>query len=290
MNNSKLSSTAGLRLAGKTVVITGGARGFGKEIAGILAAQGAAVVIADTNEEGGKAAAEQISASIGCACGKAPVHFVPCNVTDAKSVAALVDKAYELTGSLDVFISNAGVISAGNLEVMTEEEFDRITMVNYKGFYLCAREAARMMKSIRAQRGPQWFGDIIQINSKSGLRGSKANFAYAGGKFGGIGLVQSFALELAPFNIKVNCVCPGNWYDSPLWSDPEKGLFIQYLNAGKVPGAKTVQDVRDFYVAQTPMKRGCTPADVAKAIMYAIEQTCETGQAIPVTGGQVMLG
>ena len=77
--------------------------------------------------------------------------------------------------------------------------------------------------------------------------------------------------------------------DGPLWSDPERGLFVQYLKAGKVPGAKTVEDVRRYYMAKVPMNRGCFPADVAKAIFYAVEQKYETGQAIPVTGGQVML-
>ena len=96
-------------------------------------------------------------------------------------------------------------------------------------------------------------------------------------------------MELAPFSIKVNAVCPGNYYDGPLWADPEKGLFVQYLRAGKVPGAKTVEDVRQSYLSKSLIKRGCLPSDVAKALLYAVEQTYETGQAIPVTGGQVML-
>ena len=131
--------------------------------------------------------------------------------------------------------------------------------------------------------------DIVQVNSKSGLVGSNRNGAYAGSKFGTIGLTQSFALELVTDRIKVNSVCPGNFFDGPLWSDPEKGLFVQYLNAGKVPGAKTVADVKEFYEKQIPMHRGCLPVDVAKAIIYAVEQLYETGQAIPVSGGQVML-
>ena len=84
-------------------------------------------------------------------------------------------------------------------------------------------------------------------------------------------------------------MCPGNFLNGPLWSDPEKGLFVQYLNAGKVPGAKTVEDVRRFYESKVPMNRGCETIDVARALFYIIEQEYETGQAIPVTGGQVML-
>jgi sorbitol-6-phosphate 2-dehydrogenase len=92
-----------------------------------------------------------------------------------------------------------------------------------------------------------------------------------------------------PHGIKVNSVCPGNFFDGPLWSDPEKGLFVQYLNAGKVPGAKTVADVKAFYEAQVPAQRGCTVEDVMKAVVYIIGQEYETGQAVPVTGGQNML-
>ena len=131
--------------------------------------------------------------------------------------------------------------------------------------------------------------DIIAMSSKSGLEGSNKNFAYSGSKFGVIGLVQSFALELIAYHIKVNAICPGNYLDGPLWSDPLNGLFVQYLQAGKVPGAKTVADVRRYYEAKVPMNRGCLPIDVARAVMYCVEQTYEIGQAIPVTGGQVML-
>ena len=133
------------------------------------------------------------------------------------------------------------------------------------------------------------WSDIVQVNSKSGHEGSNKNGAYAGSKFGTIGLTQSFAKELVDQHIKVNSVCPGNYYDGPLWSHPEKGLFVQYLSTGKVPGAKSIEDVRRFYEDKVPMRRGCLPADVAKAILYCVEQDYETGQAIPVTGGQVML-
>ena len=89
--------------------------------------------------------------------------------------------------------------------------------------------------------------------------------------------------------IKVNAICPGNFFDGPLWSDPANGLFVQYLREGKVPGAQTIDDVRAFYEAKVPMRRGCRPEDVLHAIYYLVDQEYETGQALPVTGGQVML-
>jgi sorbitol-6-phosphate 2-dehydrogenase len=131
--------------------------------------------------------------------------------------------------------------------------------------------------------------DIVQINSKSGLEGSNRNSAYAGSKFGSIGLTQSFAKELVEHGIKVNSVCPGNYFEGPLWSDPETGLFVQYLRTGKVPGAKSIADVKRFYELKVPMGRGARIEDVLRAILYLVEQEYETGQALPVTGGQVML-
>ena len=171
---------------------------------------------------------------------------------------------------------------------MDQRTFELITKGNDTGYLLCAKHSKPVMK-MQHEINPKHFMDIIQINSKSGLKGSNKNFAYAGGKFGGIGLTQSFALELMPFHVKVNSICPGNFFDGPLWSDPKNGLFVQYLEAGKVPGAKSIDDVKAFYEAQVPAGRGCTAQDVAKAIFYVIEQEYETGQAVPVTGGQNML-
>lgn len=278
------SSASKGRVEGRTIIVTGAAQGFGEGIARELMAQGANIVVADLNEATG----EKTAASFNEKAGANKAIFVKTNVADMASLRNLMKETILNFGALDAFVSNAGVVRAGGLDVMTPENFEFVTKINYEAYFFCAKVASHIMK-IETKYDPEYFADIIQVNSKSGLRGSKANFAYAGGKFGGIGLTQSFALELAPYRVKVNSICPGNYYDGPLWSNPENGLFIQYLNAGKVPGAKTVQDVKDYYLAQAPMRKGCNPVDVCKAILYAIDQTGETGQAIPVTGGQVML-
>ena len=274
-----LPGAAGKRLAGKVAVVTGGAQGFGKGIAEAMAAEGAYLAIVDMNLDGAKATAAQFG-DMG--------HAVYANVSDEDSVSAMVDSVVAYFGGIDLFVSNAGIAKAGSLEVMTKQTFELVTAVNYTGYFLCAKYASAVMK-LQHKYAPGYMMDIVEINSKSGLAGSNKNFAYAGSKFGGIGLTQSFAMELAEFNIKVNAICPGNYLNGPLWSDPERGLFVQYLNAGKVPGAKTVEDVRRFYESKVPLNRGCEPIDVARAIFYIAEQSYETGQAIPVTGGQEML-
>ncbi len=270
-------------LAGKIAVVTGSAQGFGEGIARYLAGEGAAVVIADMNYEGAERTAAAIAADTG-----ADAIAVSVNVSDEASVCEMVKKTVLAFGGIDVFVNNAGIVRAGSLEEMTKSNFELVTAVNYTAYFLCAKYVSAVMKLQRAA-APEYMADIIEINSKSGLTGSNKNFAYAGSKFGGLGLTQSFALELAPFGVKVNAICPGNFLDGPLWSDPDRGLFVQYLNAGKVPGAKTVADVKAFYESKVPLGRGCLVEDVAKAVLYIISQKYETGQALPVTGGQEML-
>ena len=272
------------RLDGKIALVTGAAQGFGQGIASQLAKEGATVVIADINLEGAK----NCSAGLNQVHGKYSTYPLQVDVTCDHSVSKMMTSTVLTFGGLDLLISNAGVLVAGSIFEMTKKEFDFVTEVNYTGYFLCAKHAAPIMK-LQHEMVPGYLSDIIEINSKSGLEGSNKNFAYAGSKFGGVGLTQSFALEFIEYGIKVNAICPGNLLDGPLWSDPEKGLFKQYLDAGKVKGATTIEEVRRYYESRVPMGRGCETLDVARAIFYLVEQQYETGQAVPVTGGQVML-
>ncbi len=272
------------RASGKVAVVTGAAQGFGLEIAQDLAKEGAHVVLTDVNVEGAKKAAEGIVARYGA--GRAVGLGI--NVTEGTSVEGAIEEVVRMYGGLDLLVSNAGVLKAGSVKTQSEKDFDFVTAVNYKGYFVCVQKVSPILAVQRAAKADYW-SDIIQINSKSGLQGSNRNGAYAGSKFGGVGLTQSFALELVEDGVKVNAICPGNFFDGPLWSDPNTGLFVQYLRSGKVPGAKTIEDVKRFYEAKVPMGRGCQTADVMRAVYYLMEQKYETGQAVPVTGGQVML-
>jgi NAD(P)-dependent dehydrogenase (short-subunit alcohol dehydrogenase family)/rhamnose utilization protein RhaD (predicted bifunctional aldolase and dehydrogenase) len=276
------------RVEGKIALVTGAAQGFGKGIAEGLFREGANVVLADLNAAAGAALQDELNLSAVATGAPHRSLFVPADVTSPSSLQALGRECVKAFGGLDILVSNAGVLKAGSLDEMTPDAFDFVTRVNYSGYFLCVKYLSPIMK-VQRRFCPDRTADIIQINSKSGLEGSNRNFAYAGGKFGGIGLTQSFALELVDAGIKVNAICPGNFFEGPLWSDPEKGLFVQYLRAGKVPGAKTLDDVRRSYESRVPMGRGCRVEDVLKAILYLVEQEYETGQALPVTGGQVML-
>ena len=256
----RATATGERAINGRIALVTGGAQGYG---------EGAAAKAAELGGEG-------------------LAHPITVNVADEESVAAMAAEIERVTGGLDLVVSNAGIVRAGSVLEQDASAFRLSTDINYVAFFLVTKHLGQLLAR-QHSTAPEWLTDIIQINSKSGLVGSNKNAAYAGSKFGGIGLVQSFALEMVAHGVKVNAICPGNFYDGPLWSDPDRGLFVQYLNSGKVPGAKTVADVKEFYEAKVPMHRGAQGIDVLRAIFYIVEQEYETGQAVPVTGGQVML-
>jgi sorbitol-6-phosphate 2-dehydrogenase len=265
-------------LQGKTAIVTGGAQGLGQAISQRLAQEGCNVVIADVNETGVNATATAIGKET-----SRRVLGVKVDVTQEADVNALFERAVKEFGRVDIVVANAAILIAEPIADADAEKWRAVMNVNLFGYFLTTKYACRVMKQ---QKG----GSIININSKSGKKGSAANSAYAATKFGGVGHTQSVALEMAPFNIRCNAICPGNLLDSPLWNHPDKGLFVQYLRAGKVHGAKNIEDVRKHYISQVPMKRGCTYEDVCNAVVFlASDQSSYiTGIALSVTGGQEM--
>jgi sorbitol-6-phosphate 2-dehydrogenase len=259
------------RLAGKSAIVTGAAQGLGEALARRLATEGCDVMIADINEEKARAAADAIERDTGRRTGA-----VQANVTNEADVAALVDQTVSAFGKLDILVANAGIVRAHDITEFPLNEWQTVLDINLTGYFLCAREAARVMV-------PNKSGAIIQINSKSGKKGSFRNGAYAASKFGGIGLTQSIALDLAPHNVRVNAVCPGNLLDGTLW---QQSLFDQYA---KTQGL-TPDQVRAKYESQVPLGRGCTYDDVANVVVFLASPDASymTGQAINVTGGQEM--
>ncbi len=258
-------------LPDRIALVTGGAQGLGEAICHRLACEGAHVVVADLNRAG----AERVAAEVTARTGRRAMA-VPVDVTDESQVEAAVRGTVEGFGRLDLLVSNAGILIAGAVEDFPADRWRAVIEVNLIGYFLCAKHAARVMKR---QQG----GVIIQINSKSGKRGSYKNSAYAASKFGGIGLTQSLALELAEYNVRVNAICPGNLLDSPLWVD---SLYRQYAEKWGI----TEGEVRQQYVDQVPMKRGCSYDDVTNLVVFLAsdQSSYMTGQAINVTGGQEM--
>ncbi len=204
---------------------------------------------------------------------------VKVDVSDESQVEAMVARTVAEFGRLDILVANAGILIAEEITEFPAEKWRAVMNVNLFGYFLCAKHAARVMKAQRK-------GAIIEINSKSGKKGSFKNSAYAASKFGGIGLTQSIALDLAEYGVRVNAICPGNLLDSPLWTQGPNSLFKQYARNRGV----SEEEIRQMYVNQVPMKRGCTYEDVCNVVVFMAsdQSSYMTGQAINVTGGQEM--
>jgi len=260
------------RLTGKVAIVTGAAQGLGEALARRMASEGCrGITIADVKLDKAQATAEAISTEFKCES-----LATQTNVTDETQVQEMVARTKEAFGSVDILISNAGILKAHDILEFPAADWRAVIDVNLVGYYLCAQAAARVMVE-------QKSGVVIQINSKSGKKGSFRNSAYAASKFGGIGLTQSIALDLAPHGIRVNAVCPGNLLDGTLW---QESLYEQYAkNQGL-----TMEEVRRKYESQVPLGRGCTYEDVCNVVAFLTsdEASYMTGQAINVTGGQEM--
>lgn len=237
------------RVKNRISIITCAAIGFGEGIARVMKNNGANVVVADMNEEAGR----KTLASINAIKNNSRAIFVRADVTNIISLKKLSYKTVCEFGGLDVLIINTGILQAGGIDEITLDNFDQVTKVNYISYFYCTREAAPVMK-LQTRNNEKLYTDIIQINLNFGLAGCKRNLTYAGSKFGCIGLTQSFAIEIAPYRIKVNSICTSEYFEDPLWSDLVNVLFVQHLNTDKVQGAMMANDVKKFYLAQVSSK------------------------------------
>jgi sorbitol-6-phosphate 2-dehydrogenase len=256
---------------GKVVVITGGAQGLGAHLGKRFAAEGANVVVADLQLDVAEDFCKSLEADYG-------VQAMACkvDVTNEETVEAMVNSTMEKFGRLDVLVANAGIVISGETTEFDVNRWRKVIDVDLVGYFICAKQALKAMIG-------QKSGAIVQINSKSGKAGSYKNSAYAAAKFGGIGLTQSLALEVADLGIRVNAVCPGNLLDSPLWVN---SLYKQYSEKLGIPES----EVRKLYEEKVPMKRGCTYDNVADMVLFLASEKASyiTGQAMNVTGGQIM--
>ncbi|MEG0357414.1 MAG: sorbitol-6-phosphate dehydrogenase [Christensenellaceae bacterium] len=255
-----------MKLKDKVVVITGAAQGLGQALAQRCSDEGAKVVVGDMNFEGAQKTAELLNDAVA----------VSLDVTKIEDCNQLIKTAVDQYGKVDVLVCNAAIVISGAIEDFDAAKWKVVIDVNLCGFFNTAKAAVPQFQK-------QGYGNIIQINSKSGKKGSAKNSAYAASKFGGIGLVESLALELAKDQIRVNAICPGNMLDSPLWVN---SLFKQYAKNQGITEAQ----VRQKYIDQVPLGRGCQYEDIANCLVFlgSEDSSYMTGQALNVTGGQQM--
>lgn len=260
-----------MRLKDRVAIVTGGAQGLGEALSERMAKEGAHVIVADINGDGAKSVAERLVGEYGV-----KTLGLRMDVTDEDQVVDCFTQIEETFNRLDILVANAGILKSGEVTDFSIADWRKVIEVNLVGYFICCREAAKLMI-------PRNSGVIVQINSKSGKKGSFRNSAYAASKFGGIGFTESLAMELAPYGIRVNAVCPGNLLDSPLWVD---SLYEQYAKRFNL----TIEQVRQKYLDQVPLGRGCSYDDVANVVTFLAsdESSYMTGQAINVTGGQEM--
>jgi sorbitol-6-phosphate 2-dehydrogenase len=257
------------RLEDRVAIVTGSGQGIGEGLARRLATEGCRVVVADLNGENAK----RVAASLRETGAEAVSHSV--NVADSVSVDALFQATLECWGRVDLLVNNAGLIRPKFITDATDEDWDAVIAVNLRGTFLCSRAAARVMIE-------QKSGNIVNISSKSGKKGGQWLSAYCASKFGIIGLTQSMAMDLAAFGVRVNAVCPGNVFSTPMW----ESLFEPYAKKLGIP----VERVREHYNEKVPLGRECRVEDIANVVVFLAsdEASYMTGQAINVTGGQEM--
>ncbi len=243
-----------MQLTNRVAVITGGARGIGREIALLFAKEGADCVLFDVNEQALQSTVQELEA-----LGRRALGLVV-DVTSAAAVEDAVSKVLDKMGRLDILINNAGITQDGLLVRMDETQWDRVLDINLKGSFLCTRAAAKVMLKARS-------GRIVSIASIVGIIGNPGQANYAASKAGLVGFTKSVARELASRGVTCNAIAPG---------------FIQTDMTHRLP-----EDVKQRLREQIPMGTLGEPGDVAQAALFLVSDASRyiTGHVLVVAGG-----
>lgn len=247
-----------MRLAGKVALITGGARGIGREIALLFAKEGADIVIGDVNLLEAEKTCKDIEALGRKALG------VGLDVTSLVKVEEVINKILDKFTKIDILVNNAGITKDGLLLRMSEPDWDAVIAVNLKGTFNCTKAVSKVMIKQRS-------GKIVNIASIIGIIGNPGQANYSASKAGIIALTKTSAKELASRNININAVAPG---------------FIQTDMTAKLP-----EELKQKMLSTIPLNKFGTPLDVANLCMFLAsdEAAYITGQTIVVDGGMVMV-
>lgn len=248
------------RVDGKVVAITGAASGLGEASARLLAAEGASVVLADIQDDRGRALAAELGPG---------TRYVHCDVTGEEQVAALVDTAVAEFGRLDCMVNNAGIIGAhGGIDEIPLEEYEFTMAVLLRSVFLGMKHAARVMK-------PQQSGVILSTTSIGGLQGGLGPHVYGAAKAGVVALTRNVAAELGAWSIRVNAIAPGK--------------MLTPMNAASIVGdPDALDEAREAFATRTPLRgRIGEPTDIAHAVLWLASDDAGfvSGHTLVVDGG-----
>ena len=251
-------------LENKVAIVTGGAKGIGFAVAKRFAADGARVVVADIDEDAGSRAVEEIGAH-------GAVRFIRCDVGDKADVDNLVAATVQSWGSVNVLVSNAGIVHGADFLEIAEADFDRVIRVNLKGMFLVGQAVARqMVKQIEDGGAP---GAIVNMSSINAVVAIGNQVPYSASKGGVMQLTKVMALSLAPYGIRVNAIGPGS-------------IMTEMLAA-----VMSDKAARNRVLSRTPLGRLGDPAEIAAiaAFLASDEASYVTGQTIYADGGRLPL-